>query len=150
MKPNYIISALAFTLILGACNSSNKNNSDEELDKSDSLETNLNDSALVENIEKDTTDTVENYVKDENPDVEEAKREIVKKFGIQWDFCTCINKSDSVNTALMEASDDAFDMVMERSEYIDSKCKEMLVRPNATPEDRLKHDKKVKNCLSKK
>ncbi|MEX2485235.1 MAG: hypothetical protein WED10_11765 [Brumimicrobium sp.] len=150
MKPNYIILALAFTLILGACNSSNKNNSDEELDKSDSLETNLNDSALVENSEKDTTDTVENYVKDENPDVEEAKREIVKKFGIQWDFCTCINKSDSVNTALMEASDDAFDMVMERSEYIDSKCKEMLVRPNATPEDRLKHDKKVKNCLSKK
>jgi hypothetical protein len=47
----------------------------------------------------------------------------------------------------MEASDAQFDAVMERSEYIDSKCKGLLIQPNATPEDRMKHENKVKKCL---
>lgn len=148
MKPNNIIYIVFTTLFLSSCNSS-ENNGNEELYQKDSLEINETDTSLTENFEDDEIEeSFKEYIKDENPAVEEAKKEIVKKYGAQWDFCTCIKKSDSVNNALMEASDDEFDAVMERSEYIDSKCKELLIRPNATPEDRLKHDKKVKKCLA--
>lgn len=86
---------------------------------------------------------------DEQNESEKIRAEIVEKFGEQWDFCVCIVKSDSVNTALMETDDDdEFDLIMERSDFIDSKCKEMLLQPNSTPEDRAKHEQRVKRCLA--
>lgn len=120
-------------------------NSNEEVIPTDEMPT---DSLQVE----DLVDSLQNEdltvaIVSNDPDVQEAHAEIVKKFGEQWDFCTCIVKSDSVNTALMEASDDMFDAVMERSEYIDSKCKGLLILPNDTPEERSKHEKRVKKCL---
>lgn len=146
MKSNYlIIFVLLTTLIIGCKSGSNG----DDLNESDSTNVEKIDTTITQvdtsTIEEDTT---EDEVKYEDPEVQEAHKEIVKKFGIQWDFCTCIKKSDSVNTALMEASDEDFDVVMERSEYIDSKCKGMLIQPNATPEERMKHEKKVKNCLA--
>ena len=98
------------------------------------------------NVAKQAIDTIKKVY--ENPEVQEAHVAIVKKYGEQWDFCKCIVKSDSVNTALMEASDEEFDNVMKRSDYIDSKCKGLLIQPNSTPEDRYKHENKVKKCLS--
>jgi hypothetical protein len=82
-------------------------------------------------------------------EVEEATVEIVKKYGEQWDFCTCVVKQDSINAAMLrdDISDDEFDRMMERSDYVDNKCKTLLIQPNNTPEDRAKHEKKVKNCL---
>lgn len=82
-------------------------------------------------------------------EVAEAQKEIVKKYGEQWDFCTCIVKGDSVNTAMMEddIADEVFEQLMERSDHIDSKCKHLLVQPNSTPEERDAHNKKVKDCL---
>ncbi len=101
------------------------------VEKTDSL---VQEEVIIKEVSKD-------------PEIQEAQEEIVKKYGEQWDFCTCIVKSDSVNTALMEAPDDMFDLVMERSEYIDSKCKGLLIQPNATPEERAAHEKRVKKCL---
>ncbi len=75
---------------------------------------------------------------------------IEEKYGEQWDFCTCVVKNDSVNKAFMKdgISDRDFDRLMNRSEFIDSKCQAFMVQsPNQTPEERLAHEKKVKNCL---
>jgi hypothetical protein len=138
MKTNFhlFLSLLVFALI--SCNGNEEQSEGEIL--TDSLAT----------IEKTDSLTPEELVITQvsnDPEVQEAHEEIVKKYGEQWDFCTCIVKSDSVNTALMEAPDDMFDRVMERSEYIDSKCKELLIQPNATPEERAAHEKRVKKCL---
>jgi len=135
-------------MYLVGCKSNSNGEGDGEIDS-----TNVQDSYNMTS-DSDTTavkeDTLVDEVKYEDPEVQEAHKEIVKKYGIQWDFCTCVQKSDSVNKALMEASDDRFDEVMERSEYIDSKCKGLLIQPNGTPEERYKHEKKVKKCLSEK
>lgn len=82
-------------------------------------------------------------------EVEVAKKEIEKKYGTQWDFCTCVTKGDSVNMAMMEegVSDEDFDQLMARSDFIDNKCKHLLIQPNSTPEEREAHAKKVKDCL---
>jgi len=139
MKTIYL-SLITICLLFTSCNSN------EEVPTTDDL---IADSVVVDNI-IDTIPNDEDIVIDvvsKDPDVQEAHVAIVKKYGVQWDFCTCIVKSDSVNNALMEAPDELFDMVMERSEFIDSKCKGLLVQPNATPEERMKHEKRVKKCL---
>lgn len=132
----YLFSTLLF---LVSCNSNENALPTEDLPV-DSLKV----SDYIETVDEEivSVDIVSN-----DPDVQEAHAEIVKNFGEQWDFCTCIVKSDSVNNALMEAPDELFDKVMERSEYIDSKCKGLLIQPNATPEDRALHEKRVKKCL---
>jgi hypothetical protein len=75
--------------------------------------------------------------------------EIEKKHGQQWDFCTCVLKNDSINKAFMkELSDEAFDELSLRFDVIDAKCKAFLAQnPNQTPDDRAKHEKKVRDCL---
>lgn len=75
--------------------------------------------------------------------------EIEKMHGQQWDFCTCVLKNDSINKAFMkELSDDAFDELSLRFDIIDTKCKAFLAQnPNQTPDDRDKHEKKVRDCL---
>jgi hypothetical protein len=73
---------------------------------------------------------------------------IEKIYGEQWEFCDCVVKNDSVNTAIMDTDDDAMiDLILVRMEIIDQHCKEMLTTPNKTPEEREKHERKVKNCL---
>ena len=85
-------------------------------------------------------------------EVAEAKKEIEKKYGEQWDFCTCIVKGDSVNNAMLadDIADDIFEVLMTRSDYIDTKCKHLLVQPNATPDEREAHNKKVQDCLRRR
>ena len=80
---------------------------------------------------------------------EDTFRIIEQKYGEQWKFCTCIQKIDSVNTALMEANDAEFDVLLKRSEYIDRKCKWLLIimYDKTTPEEREAHSEKVKDCL---
>ena len=143
-KPHYIIILLAFGVFLFSCTNGSPDDADNELDtitNQDSLHSTDMDKDIVE----EAIDTIKKVY--ENPEVQEAHIAIVKKYGQQWDFCKCIVKSDSVNNALMEADDDEFDNVMVRSDFIDNKCKGMLIQPNATPEDRYKHEKRVKKCL---
>ena len=79
----------------------------------------------------------------------ESLIEIEKKYGEQWDFCTCVIKNDSINKAFSNpVSDQEFDRLSARFDVIDEKCKAFLVQnPNQTPEERANHEKKVKKCL---
>lgn len=76
---------------------------------------------------------------------------IEDEYGEQWDFCTCIVTNDSINKASMKDLPDAeFDKLIVRMDYVDTKCKAFLVQSlNQTPEERYKHETKVKNCLKK-
>lgn len=78
----------------------------------------------------------------------EVHEKIVAKYGEQWDFCNCVVKNDSINNALEKTlTDKQTDKLMARWEYVDTKCKEFLTNPNTTPEQRAKHEWKVKQCL---
>jgi hypothetical protein len=80
---------------------------------------------------------------------QENHQKIVKKYGEQWDFCTCIIASDSINDAFERGkmTPQQEEKLMARWEYVDLKCKELTTNPSTTPEERAKHDKRVLNCL---
>lgn len=100
----------------------------------------------VDSIEIDTTEYVSEVV-----EKNEIKKEIEKKYGKQWDLCDCVKKNDSIQKVIEKMGDeDDFDPVFARMEEIDQHCKEMLTIPNTTPEDRQKHQKRVKDCLRSK
>jgi hypothetical protein len=78
----------------------------------------------------------------------EEHAKIVAKYGEQWDFCNCVMKNDSINNALEKTlTDKQTDKLMARWEFVDTKCKDFLTTPNTTPEERAKHEWKVKQCL---
>ena len=77
----------------------------------------------------------------------ETNNLIEAKYGEQWEFCDCVVKNDSVNTAIENASDEEFDAILERMDVIDQHCKTMLTAPNTTPDEREAHDRKVRKCL---
>ncbi len=86
------------------------------------------------------------YVDNEEEDIANA---IEEKYGVQWDFCDCVVKNDSVNGAIEDAESDAdFDKVLARMEVIDQHCKELLTTPNTTPDERAKHERRVRKCLT--
>jgi len=79
----------------------------------------------------------------------ENHEKIVKKYGEQWDFCTCIVANDSITDAFEKGkmTPQQEEKLMARWEYVDSKCKELTTAPSTTPEERAKHDKRVMKCL---
>lgn len=100
------------------------------------IDTNLVDSSLF----MDDSGYVDETLETENI--------IEAKYGEQWDFCACVVKNDSVNKILENAGDDAdYDAILERMDEIDMHCKTMLTTPNTTPDERLKHERKVSKCL---
>lgn len=133
-----------WSLLLASC-SSNETCTDCELDQS-------NNDSLVE-VEDGTLEQAlknEALVPDEVADKQNHEK-IVQKYGVQWDFCTCVVANDSINKAFgNKLTDQQADKLMVRWEYVENKCKEFLTQPNTTPEERAKHEKKVKRCLSKK
>jgi hypothetical protein len=74
---------------------------------------------------------------------------IEKQYGPQWDFCTCIRKNDSLNKSLRDALlDEEFDKLLERADFVEFKCQAFLViNVDNTPEDRVRHKKRVEECL---
>jgi hypothetical protein len=80
---------------------------------------------------------------------QENHQKIVKKYGEQWDFCTCIVASDSINDAFEKGkmTPQQEEKLMARWEYVDLKCKELTTNPSTTPEERARHDKRVMKCL---
>lgn len=83
-------------------------------------------------------------------DMEKAKKIIEKKYGEQWDFCTCVQKNDSINKAFTKSNipEKEFDRLFKRLEYVEERCQVFLIEDaNSTPEQREAHAKKVKNCL---
>lgn len=79
----------------------------------------------------------------------ENHEKIVKKYGEQWDFCSCIVANDSINDAFEKGNMTPAqeEKLMARWEYVDTKCKELTTAPSTTPEERAIHDKKVMKCL---
>ena len=142
LKTRYLYIFIFSFLLVTSCNSGIEPIEEEQVEE------------LSIPLEEETVEEEDN----ENPVIEEIssfkkaeeienKKRIEKVYGKQWGFCECVIKSDSVNIALMNADDDEFDKVMERSNYIDDKCKQMLTGPNATPEERSAHKLRVQKCL---
>lgn len=142
MKKLTFIFSLA--LLLAAC-SSNEKCEDCELN-------NANDTL----IKKDSINSLDNALKAEvvetkSKEQEENLKKIEKKYGEQWDFCTCVVANDSINTAFENGpSDKQAEKLMKRWEHVELKCKEFLTQPNTTPEERALHEKRVKKCLKKR
>lgn len=77
---------------------------------------------------------------------QENKRKIEAVYGEQWDFCKCIVLNDSIDKAVKAGHMD--DKLMERFDEVDQHCKSFLVMDQSrTPEERIKHEKKVAKCL---
>ena len=103
---------------------------------------------LVDNLVSELPDSLvkEGYVEETNA----LANVIEKKYGVQWDFCDCIVKSDSINKIMSNlegVSDEQIDVVFARWEEIDKHCKGLITAPNTTPDERSKYSKKVKRCL---
>lgn len=134
-----IILCLSISLVaFSAC----KGGGDGEGTDSDSLgiDTGLVDSSLLDTMLLDTGQ----YVNSE----EETQELIEEKYGEQWDFCDCVVKNDSIQKVVEKASDDAdYDAIFARMDEIDMHCKELLTTPNTTPEERDRHERKVRKCL---
>lgn len=142
MKKVYFLSliiGLAMTFN-ACCGCGNGNNEEEE---SQHVHT---DSLHEEVILIDTTTFVDTggYVNDTLA----MQNEIEEKYGVQWDFCDCVVKNDSIEKALEKATEDAeIDLILVRMDEVDLHCKAMLAQPNTTPEQRDKHARKVRKCL---
>lgn len=96
---------------------------------------------LIAPIKKDT-------VISKKAEAESIKAKIEQKYGEQWDFCSCVVKNDSINDAFEKKLTPAQEeKLMARWEYVDTKCKEITINPSTTPEERDRHERKVKKCL---
>lgn len=119
-----------------------------------------NTDVIVEDKKEEVIDTITSQMmaeidttkkKHEIKEFKENLKVIEKKYGEQWGFCECVVVNDSVNNALIATTNfegAKFDKLMERSDYVTQKCQAFLsMDANKTPEERLKHEKKVKKCL---
>ncbi|MCJ8288878.1 MAG: hypothetical protein HRT58_05640 [Crocinitomicaceae bacterium] len=130
--------------------------SGESTEDTDPKEQPKNDTLSVENpLELDTLNIKSDY-KMEDVDVKERKEfkknlaNIEKKYGIQWDFCTCVLANDSLDKAVKNpaVSDLDMDQIFKRFDVVAEKCKAFQIQnPNQTPEERARHERKVSNCL---
>ncbi len=95
--------------------------------------------AIIQKKEADTSTTG-------NAEFKENKKKIEAIYGEQWDFCKCVVLNDSLDKAAKAGKMD--DKFMERFDEVDTHCKSFLVMDNIrTPEEREKHEKKIKKCL---
>lgn len=135
-------SLLFFLCILIACKQKSEECTSCEMEENTKDSIIVPDKSNLDAALKSTT--TETKTKDQ---VENLKK-IEKKYGEQWDFCTCVRANDSINTAFEKnVSDKQAEKLMARWEHVELKCKSFLTQPNTTPEERALHEKKVKNCL---
>jgi PBP1b-binding outer membrane lipoprotein LpoB len=81
----------------------------------------------------------------------ELKQKIEKKYGEQWDFCACILKNDSINKAFKnKLTPEQEDKLIDRWDFVETKCKELTTFDNTTPEERAIYQARVKKCLKNK
>ena len=133
---------VAGLLFLVSCGSNEKCKNCDSKNKKDTVETKVDD--LTNAIARDTVIT-------NSKDQKENHAKIVKKFGEQWDFCSCVVANDSITDAFeKKLTPSQEEKLMARWDYVDSKCKELTTTPNTTPEERAKHDKRVMKCLKEK
>ncbi len=143
MKINYTILILLLSGIFYSCNNGVETEIVEpvvELVDTSSVKS----SALMGDIDNSKK-------KHEVKEFKENLKVIEKKYGEQWGFCECVVANDSVNVAIINLKDfdgPKFDKLMERSDFITTKCQAFLSMDSSkTPEERQKHEQKVKKCL---
>ena len=114
------------------------------------------DSLLNDDLFENDTLTIKSDYKMDNVDAKQRKEfrenlaQIEEKHGVQWDFCTCIVANDSINKAVQvpNLSDVKFNKLLDRLTTVEEKCQAFLVQnPSVTPEERARHEKKVRDCL---
>ena len=82
----------------------------------------------------------------------EEKDRIVEKYGVQWDFCDCVKKNDSIDKLLknQKLTESEIDAILLRTDEIEKKCKLLLTDLKSNkPSERQRHQEKVKACLEK-
>lgn len=140
----FIFSLLLFV----SCGSDTSADADAKNDDADSLD-------VADGEELDTLNIKSDYSMG-TVDAKERKEfrqnlvKIEQKHGIQWDFCTCVVANDSINTVLKVANlpDSKLDKLLERLTVVEEKCQAFLVQsPDRTPDERARHEKKVRDCL---
>lgn len=136
-------------LVFVSCNTGHEEVVQNDVGDTDSLETVAPeiDSLVKKSISQYDLSTVD---KENSKEFMENLVKIEKEFGEQWSFCDCVVKGDSINKAFSSPnlSDAEFERLSDRFDYIDSRCKAFRIQnPNATPEERADHEKKVKKCL---
>lgn len=142
-----IVSIISTLLIFSSCGDYKKEHEakceNEVMSSEDSLTATMDSLHIESHIDMSLVD------EKDKKDFIKSLAAIEHQYGEQWDFCTCIVKNDSIDKAFKkQLSDSEYDRLADRFDVIDVKCKAFLAQnPNQTPEDRAKHEKKVKNCL---
>ena len=128
---------------------------DSTVQKKKKVEVEVDSLNVEDPVENDTLDIKSDYTMD-NVDPKERKEfkenlaQIEKKHGTQWDFCTCVIANDSLDRAVKNpaVTDLEMDQIFNRLDVVAEKCKAFQIQnPNQTPEERARHEKKVRDCL---
>jgi hypothetical protein len=102
-----------------------------------------------------TKNATANEINSNNVDTlnqQEEKDRIVEKYGVQWDFCDCVKKNDSIDKLLknQKLTESEIDAILLRTDEIEKKCKLLLTDLKSNkPSERQRHQEKVKACLEK-
>ena len=102
-----------------------------------------------------TKNATSNAINTKNVDTlnqQEEKDRIVEKYGVQWDFCDCVKKNDSIDKLLknQKLTESELDAILLRTDEIEKKCKLLLTDLKSNkPSERQRHQEKVKACLEK-
>lgn len=130
---------LAFAFIL-SCNS-NPGTEEIENEESVSIEQEIPNAFVADTAKK------QHQIKEEKENLEK----IEKKYGEQWGFCECVVANDSIDKAvknLVDFETPQAEKLLDRFDYVSKKCQAFLgMDASRTPEERQKHEKKVKKCL---
>ncbi|MFT5860207.1 MAG: hypothetical protein ACI865_002315 [Flavobacteriaceae bacterium] len=139
---------LVTVIFLVSCNSEVKDSeSNIDVDRDSTDQVDIDSTDTIETISDYNFDGIDPKLRGE---FKESLAKIEEQHGVQWDFCTCVVKNDSINIAFQQANlpDKQFDRLSNRFDVIDQKCKAFLAQnPNQTPDDRAIHEKKVRDCL---
>lgn len=143
MKKNIFLT-LTLTFFI-ACLFSCKTKSNDIIEEEETV-TNSLDSVVNHHLTADTTKKTH-----EIQEQKENLAKIEKKYGEQWGFCECVVANDSIDKAVKNIVDfetPQAEKLLERFEYVSTKCQAFLgMDASRTPEERQKHEKKVKKCL---
>ena len=145
---NKLLYVLSFLLLFSCGEEPNKKKTDKENDGVDSLA--MIDSTGIDTIKIESDYSMDNVDAKARKEFKQNLAQIEKKHGVQWDFCTCISANDSINKALQipNLPDSKLDALIDRLTVVEEKCQAFLVQnPNQTPEERSRHEKKVRDCL---
>lgn len=130
---------LTFLFIL-SCNS---NPDTEEIESKESVSV---EQEIPEAFVSDTAKK-KHQIKEEKENLEK----IEQKYGEQWGFCECVVANDSIDKAVKKLVDfetPQAEKLLDRFDYVSKKCQAFLgMDASKTPEERQKHEKKVKKCL---